>query len=281
MENMNDNPGNRSGFDKLRCSTKYPIILIHGTGFRDGSRLYDYWGRIPKFLSDNGAMVFFSGHDAWSSIEKSAGDIKPAVIEVISLTGAKKVNLIAHSKGGLDARHMISNLKMDKYIASLTTISTPHHGSVTIDRLCKLPSILFRTAAFFVNIFFKILGYEKPDFYLTCTEFSTASCAEFNTQNPDMPGVYYQSYAAKMRNPFSDLLFFITYPLIKLIEGDNDGLCTVHSAQWGVFKGTLSGKKTRGVSHADMVDFRKTTAKSFDTIGTYLKIAEELKDMGL
>jgi triacylglycerol lipase len=40
--------------------------------------------------------------------------------------------LIAHSMGGLDSRFMLSPANLDHlaaHVASLTTISTPHHGS--------------------------------------------------------------------------------------------------------------------------------------------------------
>ena len=50
-------------------------------------------------------------------------------------TGCGKVNIIAHSKGGLDSRYAISKLGSDKYVASLTTINTPHHGCLFAEYL--------------------------------------------------------------------------------------------------------------------------------------------------
>lgn len=44
------------------------------------------------------------------------------------------VNFVAHSMGGLDVRHLISNLKPTHYTPiSLTTIGTPHRGSPFMD----------------------------------------------------------------------------------------------------------------------------------------------------
>ena len=60
--------------------------------------------------------------------------IKRSILEVLTKTGAEKVNLIAHSKGGMEARYMIKVLGMNTHVASLTTISTPHHGSKTMDQ---------------------------------------------------------------------------------------------------------------------------------------------------
>ena len=44
------------------------------------------------------------------------------------------VNFVAHSMGGLDVRHLISNIKPTSYTpVSLTTIGTPHRGSPFMD----------------------------------------------------------------------------------------------------------------------------------------------------
>ena len=29
------------------CNTRYPIVLVHGLGFRDDAPLIKYWGKIP------------------------------------------------------------------------------------------------------------------------------------------------------------------------------------------------------------------------------------------
>jgi len=136
-----------------RCKTKYPIVLIHGTGFRDYKNL-NYWGRIPRALTAEGADIYYGCQDCWGTIEYNSNIIKNNILDVISKTGTEKVNLIAHSKGGLEARYMICELGMEKYIASLTTISMPHHGSKTFDIVYNIPTFLYKSMSFFVNIYF-------------------------------------------------------------------------------------------------------------------------------
>src|SRR5262245_66403718 len=46
---------------------------------------------------------------------------------------AEKVNLIAHSLGGLEARYAISRLGLADRLLSLTTIGTPHRGAPQAD----------------------------------------------------------------------------------------------------------------------------------------------------
>lgn len=40
------------------CKTKYPLVLVHGVGFRD-LKYINYWGRIPKELIRNGALIYY------------------------------------------------------------------------------------------------------------------------------------------------------------------------------------------------------------------------------
>jgi len=54
-----------------------------------------------------------------------------------------------------------------------------------------------------------------------------------------------------MKNSFSDIFMVIPQYVVKIFEGDNDGLVTPNSAKWGEFKGLISGKTSRGISHAD------------------------------
>ena len=271
----------------MKCKTKYPIMLIHGTGFRD-RKFLNYWGRIPAALEKQGATLFYGNQDSWGTIEHNAEVLRGNLDRILAGADFEKVNIIAHSKGGLEARYMISSLGMADRIASLTTIATTHHGSRTIDLLCKLPKWLYRAAAFFTDLFFRILGDKKPDFYTASRQFSTGHMKLFNEQNPDEPSVYYQSYAAVMKNPFSDIVLFWPNLFVWIIEGENDGLVTTESAAWANFKGVLRGATRRGISHADEVDARRMSfsrKESSDGISDirnfYVDVVAGLKQMGL
>ena len=272
------------------CSTRYPIMLIHGTGSRDFKHIR-YWGRIPQILRNHGANVCFGGQDGWGTFEENARQIKASIEQVLKETGCGKLHLIAHSKGGLDARYLISSLGMAEYVCSLTTISTPHHGSRTIDWLCGVPEILFRFAAVFVNFWYRRLGDKHPDFYAVSRSFSTRAMEDFNVHNPDMPGVLYQSYAGNMPHCRADLMMLIPFLVIRRFDGANDGLVSVESAKWGDFRGVLLPAGRRGISHMDEIDIRRRPLlKSVrhveregirDISDVYVCIVKELKERGL
>ncbi len=274
------NMTNNNSIEKINL--KYPIILIHGAGFRDKPLGFiNYWGRIPNYLSEYGITVYYSGTDAWGSIEYNSEIIKNKIISIIEESDVNKVNIIAHSRGGLEARYLISTLKMDYAVASLTTISTPHRGVKAMNIAIKTPDGLYKFISFFVNGWFKILGDKIPDYFTSSRQLSEVYCVEFNKQNPDSEKTYYQSYAAKMKYFFSDFNFIIMNPFIQITDGDNDGLCPVDSAKWGDFRGIVTTQGIFGISHTGIIDTYKVNYKGIDILNFYLDIAKELSEKGL
>lgn len=270
-----------------RCNTKYPIMLVHGVGYRDvGIRLIGYWGRIPDALKDEGARIYYGGQDSWGTIESNAEMLAARVRGVLAESGAEKVNIIAHSKGGLDSRCMLNMPGMADKVASLTTVATPHHGLKWVDNIMKLPKSLFRFAAKYLDkLCRKILGDENPCSMEVAQQFTTAYMTEFNEKNKDVEGVYYQSYTAAMTRNSSDMLMWLVHAYIKHCSGENDGLVTVESAKWTNFKGVWRSGCRRGISHLDEIDLRRTDLKlkkkkRLDMREHYIEIAEELKEMG-
>ena len=81
----------------------------------------------------------------------------------------------------------------------------------------------------------------------------------------------------QIKNPLSDVLFFFTYPIIKFFEGENDGLCPVNSAKWGNFNGIITGKYSRGISHADIVDIWRINFAGVDIREIYIDIVKGIK----
>ena len=264
-----------------KIQLKYPVLFVHGAGFRDKILGFiNYWGRIPKTFLKHGVEVYYGGTDAWGSIEKNAEIIKSKINAILQEKKAEKVNIIAHSRGGLEARYLISALNMEHAVASLTTISTPHHGVKAMNIALELPAELYKFGSFFLDIWFKMLGDKAPDFFTSSRQLSEKYIAEFNKCNPDKENVYYQSYASMMKYCFSDLTFLFLNPFIKITDGANDGLCPVDSAKWGNFKGVITTQGTFGISHAGIVDFYKINYKGLNILEFYLNIVKELSEKG-
>lgn len=269
------------------CATKYPVLFVHGVGYRDvGIRLINYWGRIPDALKSEGCRVYFGGQDAWGTIEDNAGALAARVRGVLAESGAEKVNIIAHSKGGLDARKMLTLPGMAESVASLTTVATPHHGLEWVDKLLRLPPFLFSIASKYLDkLYRKIMGDENPCSLEVANQFTTGYMKKFNAEVTDAPGVYYQSYTAAMSHNFSDFFLWIIHAVIKHNGGENDGLVTVESAKWTNFRGVWRTESRRGISHLDEIDFRRTDMRQkrrgrVNIRERYVEIAAGLKEMG-
>lgn len=191
-------------------------------------------------LKDRGFEVYHSSVAWAANVDRRAADLKQNILNILDKTGAEKVNIIAHSMGGLDTRHMMFNDRdagrIHNRIASLTTISTPHAGSSFadwgLDNLSQIPFIL------------KKIGLDVDAF----RDLRTDSCKAFNEcpevlefESACQSRITFQTYAGRQNFWGIFNLLKGSFRIIEEKEGENDGLVSVQSAKWGegYFKGTL------------------------------------------
>lgn len=200
----------------------------------------NYFRGIRTMLKDKGYSVYHSKVGWAERVDERAADLKDNLLRILNETKADKVNLIAHSMGGLDTRHMMFNDRNDgkihERIASVATISTPHRGSPFadwgLDNLPRIPALL------------KKVGLDISAFQ----DLRTDSCIAFNEQKDVVAfesscesQVKFQTYAGKQ--DFWGIFSLLKGPsrIIEEKEGENDGLVSVGSAKWrdSYFKGIL------------------------------------------
>lgn len=263
------------------CRTRYPLLLVHGVFFRD-FRYLDYWGRVPKELIRNGASVYYGQQQSAASVEEGGRELALRIRQIVEETGCKKVNIIAHSKGGLDSRAAISHWGMAPYVASLTTVNTPHRGCIFAEYLLgRVPEMVQHRVAAAYNAALRMLGDTAPDFLAAVTDLTESACAARNAVTPDAQGVLYESvmsYCKKAQNGRFPLN--MTYPVVRHFDGLNDGLVSVKSARWGEKYTLLEPKGERGISHADMIDLNRENIHGFDVREFYVGLVADLKRRG-
>lgn len=116
----------------LEFNVATPLVLVHGINASSTS-----WDdkAAPGFLNslDKTGIVYSRPSLLKSGRSKTNSFLlNDHIKEFIDPLSADEVNIIAHSKGGLDSQWMYYNgTSFD--IKSLTTISTPHRGSVLAD----------------------------------------------------------------------------------------------------------------------------------------------------
>ena len=268
--------------DEALCRTKYPILLVHGFFFRD-SRIFNYWGRIPRELERNGANIYYGQQQSADSIENSAEELKTRIRAIVKDTGCEKLNVIAHSKGGLDMRQALLDPEIRAMTASLTTINTPHRGCAYADYLLeKIPEPNQRGIEKAYNAAARRLGDRDPDFMAAVRDLTKARCEEFDRQTPLPVGVFCQSVGSRLsRAGAARFPQNATYHLALHFDGPNDGLVSEGSFRWGSRLLYLTTPGREGISHGDVVDLNRRDIPEFDVREFYVRLVHDLKARGL
>ena len=270
-------------FAEIRFETeKERVDAVHGVFFRD-FRFVNYWGRIPRALENNGAKIYYGQQHSAATVADCASELKMRIEQIVSSTGCEKVNIIAHSKGGLDSRYAMANLGVAPYVASLTTINTPHRGCEFADFLLSKVSeeLKYRVAKAYNTALHK-LGEEKPDFLAAVNDLTASACVDRDRQMVIPDGIYCQSIGSVMpkasggRFPLN-----YCYLLVKCFDGRNDGLVGEESFQWGQQYRLLEPTGKRGISHGDMIDLNRENIEEFDVREFYVQLVADLKNRGL
>lgn len=269
--------------DEQICKTKYPILLVHGVFFRD-FRFPNYWGRIPTELIENGAIIYYGNHQSASSIEESARELSQRIKEIVKKTGCEKVNIIAHSKGGLDCRYAMEQCGVSENVASLTTINTPHHGCIFADYLLRrVPLSTQKHIESAYNSSMKKLGDSNPDFMSAVKDLTSSRVSQLEPELfSEAPGIFCQSVGSRLNKAtHGKFPLSFTYPLVKYFDGANDGLVAESSMRFGERFIFLTTDGKRGISHGDMVDLNRENIDGFDVREFYVQLAADLKQRGL
>jgi triacylglycerol esterase/lipase EstA (alpha/beta hydrolase family) len=107
-------------------SEPLPVLLIHG--YMSDASVWKKWedllkkDNIPVF-----PITFNQSDDKCGSAGEHAKELSNLIAGVKDQTGQNKVNIVGHSKGGLDARMYLANNTQD--VANLIMIATPNAGS--------------------------------------------------------------------------------------------------------------------------------------------------------
>ncbi len=243
-------------------AVRHPVVLAHGLfGFdvleRQGERR-EYFRGISDRLALQGGTVHRCKVAPVASIATRAA----MLADFVQRLPHPKVNVIAHSMGGLDARYAIAKLGLHSRVASLTTIGTPHFGTpladvgVVVGKGLRVHRLLER------------LGLE-PDAF---DDLTTRGAASFNDAVEDVPGVFYASVVGALaRAHRASPLLLPTWALLRSSAGPNDGIVPASSQRWGHVLAEIDA------DHFAQVD----GSRSFDAPAFYEALVAELRSRGL
>jgi triacylglycerol lipase len=212
-----------------------PVVFAHGI-FMNGKTI-GHWKSLQTYFAQRGYKLLSANTLPSSAYEKRAAALNA---EIKRLVPEGPFHIVAHSGGGIDARLGIFTYGWGNRALSLTTISTPHHGSFVGDRAISLVDKYthdnFLTDFFFFKVF--------PNEIDVTRGMTTKNMEVFNRNVTDDPRVKYYSLGASIKPPVAPKVII---PLlwwghqINVDYGDieNDGLVSPRSSRWGTYLGTV------------------------------------------
>jgi len=262
-----------------RQTSRHPILLVHGwTGWSEIGP-YTYFYGVKEHLETAGFQVYVASLDPYNSIEIRSEQLAEQLEQFLASAHAERINIIAHSQGGLDSRRLISALDYGGRVASLTTISTPHRGTPLLDvALGLMPGLGEQALAGLLDwLGASVVGSESDA--IASFEAMTEEYVQrtFNPAHSDDPQVKYISYAGKTCtlglscDDICDLEIQWSYHIILSQAGENDGIVPVESAIWGEYRGEIPA------DHFDEVgQLAGVTGPNFNHLAFYLDLAQDL-----
>jgi triacylglycerol lipase len=121
--------------DASYADTRYPIVLVGGAFAFDRALFVDYWFGIAERLRGSGAEVYVTDLSSAQSNEVRCEELYEDVERILALTGAPKINLIAHSQGVIAARYVAG--VWPEVVASVTSVHGMNQGTHVAERLME------------------------------------------------------------------------------------------------------------------------------------------------
>ncbi len=204
---------------------QHTIVLAHGVlGFDHHQvfgRRHCYFRGIAEHLQRHGARVHTARVAALGTVPERAR----ALADIIEDLDTKRVLILAHSMGGLDARYVVSALGLAPRVAGVICVGTPHRGSCLANVAGAAPVRLLRSLLGRAGLATDALDWlgEGPS-------------AAFNERILDVPGVHYGCIVGEttrvrvMGNP----MLLACFEILSKLRGANDGIVPAYSQRWGV-----------------------------------------------
>ena len=204
------------------------IVLAHGVlGFgnlTEAPAFVNYFNGVAAHLEGQGHVVIAPQVNPVGTVAQRGEQLAIAIVR--RFTTDDEVHVIAHSMGGLDARHAITHVPgVAERVATLVTIGTPHRGSPVADAIASRTDPLFaHIPHFIVDQLQRNAG--------ALHDLTSAFGTHFDDTTPDVDGVRYVEVAGDAEKGGHELFLFQLAAVIGNLKGSgvNDGVVTRTSA---------------------------------------------------
>jgi triacylglycerol lipase len=257
----------------------HPVVLCHGYGSIASIFKPSPLNDTCMLYRSHGIVAFAPNVVPYASIEDRAHDWIRHISTILEMTGAKQVNVIAHSMGGLDLRYAISKLGLGSRVKSLTTVATPHRGSSLAELGLNTPTLLRDMLSGVFNWLGTNMYPSMNSDVIAALKDLTRShiCDTFNPSVTDFKDTHYLSWSAAVGKGTNESINSVLIPLNRYIfekEGINDGFISNDSAIWGDYLGQIN------LSHTEQIHLNLTRAHKVLWEKFWLKAVYVLRDAG-
>lgn len=207
------------------------VVLVHGYFCMSRSL---YWQGLQPLRRE----LLASGHTVVRTCQPRTGPVAfraQHLARFLDRLPHRRLILVGHSMGGLDARYVASRFDPKARISHVVTIGAPHRGTALADWALHHPTWLTRLARFVDRGALRDLSLEGAD--------------RLNAQMPDRVDVGYVSLAGACA---PELVLGTLRRLGERLtadEGPNDGLVSLRSALRGPETVTLSANHVELIGH--------------------------------
>lgn len=217
---------------------QYPVLLCHGYGALASIVKPSPMHEVAMTMRTHGVAAFAPNIVPYAKIETRAMQWTAKIEQLTGRYGFRKLNVVAHSMAGLDMRYALVHSDVHERVASLTTLTTPHHGTSLAELVLTAPELL-RDKLGEVFDWFGNSMYPKgkSDAVGAVKQLTRDYLREhFNPENTDRDDIAYYSYSAsvgKGTNSPLNPIYRYQNQYIYENEGPNDAFVSVESAKWG------------------------------------------------
>ncbi|MGD9164818.1 MAG: hypothetical protein PVF13_08675, partial [Chromatiales bacterium] len=117
----------------IEFDSSIPFVLAHGIAADASSWDATSSPGVLSTMDDNGVLYTRFTTGMYGSVGSNAIDLKNQILGFLDTVKSDQVHIIAHSKGGLDSQALAKLSPPEFELLSLSTLSTPHRGSVAAD----------------------------------------------------------------------------------------------------------------------------------------------------
>ncbi len=126
--------GNNDPSCKPTAAHPFPVVFLHGLG----ATYYEDLNFLQADIAGLGYCTFSATYGAYPGfpyvgglrpVADSAGEIKAFIEQVLSETGAAKVDIVGHSEGGFQSLYVTKTQGIASQVDKVVAIAPPTHGT--------------------------------------------------------------------------------------------------------------------------------------------------------